>query len=79
MTDVTTRKPLHVIDTEAGPFMDLPYSQLEEVRRILDANRIYYWVDGYAYSFDDGPETTKIFFGHAGNAAAVQAILDEAP
>jgi hypothetical protein len=78
MTDITTRKPLHVIDTEAGPFMDLPFSQVEDVRRLLDANGVYYWVSEHSISFNGGPAMTMVHFGHQGDAAAIQAILDGA-
>jgi hypothetical protein len=77
MTDVTTKKPLHVsTEGTAGPYIRLPYSQLDEVRRLLDGCGIYYWVRDNVISFDGGPEMAEINLGRAGNAAAVQAVLD---
>jgi hypothetical protein len=77
MTDVTTQKPLRVsTESAAGPYIDLPVSQLEDVCRLLDDHGIQYWVSENAISFDGGPETTVINLGRKGNAAAVQAILD---
>lgn len=77
MTDVTTKQPLRVsTEGTAGPYISLPYSQLDEVRRLLDDRGIYYWVRDNVISFDGGPEMAEINLGRAGNAVAVQAILD---
>ncbi len=77
MTDVTTQRPLRVsTESTAEPYIDLPVSQLADVCRLLDDQGIKYWVDEYAVSLDGGPETTMINLGHAGNAAAVQILLD---
>jgi hypothetical protein len=48
------------------------------VRAVLDRHKVYYWVDGDAISLDNGPYTTVINFGKGGDAARIQAILDEA-
>ena len=77
MTDTTTHKPLRVsTDGTAGPYIELPLSQLEEVKRLLGDQGIYYWVKENAMSWDGGPYMTVINLGREGNAAAVQAILD---
>ncbi len=77
MTDAATQKPLRVsTDGTAGPYIMLPVSQLDEVRRLLDSRRIRYWVEENAISLDGGPEMTVINLGRGGDAAAVQAILD---
>lgn len=78
MVDVTTNKPLRVLTSTAGPYIEVPVSQLAEIQRILDSHGIRYWVDQVAISLDEGPETTVINLGRSGDAAAIQAILDRA-
>jgi hypothetical protein len=77
MTDVVTKQPLKVQTSEVGPSLDLPYSQLEDVQRVLDARGIYYWVDEHVISIGGGPEMAVIEFGRRGDATAIQAALDE--
>jgi hypothetical protein len=80
MTDSSTKKPLRVSDGgTAGPYITVPVSQLAEVRRLLDANKVRYWVDEDAISLDGEPEATVINFGRDCDRAAVQRILDAAP
>jgi len=76
MIDTKTKKPLRVstIGT-AGPYIRLPFSQLEQVRQLLDSRGIRYWVRENAISLDGGPEMIVVNLGREGNAAAVQAIL----
>lgn len=76
MSDATTKMPLQVVSSEAGPYMRLLFSQLEDIRRVLDSHGTFYWVSEGAISVNGGPEYTYIYFGHAGDAAAIQAILD---
>ena len=76
MTDSTTKTPLRVLDSTVGPYIILPFSQLDEVRGLLDRGQIYYWVDENVISFNGGPEEATIYMGREGNAAAIQAILD---
>lgn len=77
MTDVVTHKPLRVsTESWGGPYLDLPFSQVEEVRKLLDSRHIFYWVSEHVISFNGGPEMAVINFGHEGDAAAVQAALD---
>lgn len=77
MTDATTKKPLRVsTEGTAGPYIRVPLSQLEEVQHLLDSRRIGYWVEENAISLDGAPYVTVINLGRAGNAAAVQAVLD---
>jgi hypothetical protein len=52
--------------------------QLDVVRAVLDRHEVYYWVDADAISLDNEPFTTVINFGKGGDAARIQAILDEA-
>jgi hypothetical protein len=77
MTDTTTKKPLHVsTEGTAGPYIRLPLSQLEEVKQLLDSRHIFYWVEENAISFDGAPYVIVINLGRAGDAVAVQAVLD---
>jgi hypothetical protein len=79
MTDTTTKKPLLVsTDSTAGPYIELPVSQLGEVQRLLDSHHIAYWVSEDFISFNGAPEEALINFGRGGDAAAVQAVLDSA-
>jgi hypothetical protein len=79
MIDTTTRAPLQVTTNgTAGPYIRLPLSQLDEVKRLLDAAHVSYWVRENAISMDGGPYVAVINLGREGNAAAVQAILDNA-
>ena len=77
MTDVTTKKPLRVSNEyPPAPYIRLPFSQLDEVRGLLDNKRMSYWVDENTISFDGGPEMIKIHFYRGTDVAAVQALLD---
>jgi hypothetical protein len=79
MTDAMTLKALRVsTEGTAGPYIMLPFSQLDEVRRLLDGRGIRYWVEENAISMDGGPETVVVNLGREGNAMAVQAVLDGA-
>ncbi len=79
MLDVHTKKPLRVSSHEiAGPSLRVPEDQVEQIRERLDREAIYYWVDSHVISIDHGPEITYIHFGRKGDAARIQAILDEA-
>jgi hypothetical protein len=80
MTNTATQKPLRVSNEgTAGPYIMLPFSQLDEVRQLLDNQGIRYWVSEHAISMDGGPEMIIINFGREGDAAAVQAVLDSNP
>jgi hypothetical protein len=77
MTDSATKKALCVsTDSTAGPYIRLPFSQLDEVRQLLDSRHIGYWVEENVISFNGAPEVAFINLGRGGDAAAVQAILD---
>jgi hypothetical protein len=79
MIDTANRRPLQVsTEGTAGPYIRLPLSQLDEVKRLLDARHVRYWVEEQAISFDGGPYMVVINLGREGDAAAVQAILDDA-
>lgn len=77
MNDVTTNEPLRVLaDGTSGGMISMPYSQLDDVRRLLDGHDIYYWVDEHVVSFDGSPEYAFVFLGHSASPTAVQTILD---
>jgi len=77
MIDVTTKKPLKVsTEDPARPYLMLPVSQLDEIRRLLDSHGIRYSVDELMISWEGGPEEATIALGSGADARAVQAILD---
>ena len=77
MTDTTTKKPLRVsTDGTAGPYIMVPFAQLDDLRRLLDGRHIRYWVEENVISLDGGPEIAVVNLGRGGDAAAVQAVLD---
>jgi hypothetical protein len=77
MTDATTQQPLRVsTDGTAGPYILVPLSQLNEVKRLLDDQRIRYWVEENAISLDGAPYIAVINLGREGAVDAVQTILD---
>jgi hypothetical protein len=80
MIDTTTRKPLCVsTDGEGGPYIMVPVTQLDKVRALLDANKVFYWVDEEALSLEGKPEITFINLDHPGDPAMVQRLLDGIP
>ena len=79
MIDTATGERRRVsIEGAGGPFIELPLSQVDEVRRHLDREAIPYWVDSLAISLDGEPETTVIKFSRYVDPARIQSILDEA-
>ena len=79
MIDVSTKNPLRVsIDGDAGPYIMVPVQQIDDVRPLLDANNIPYWVDEDAISLDGKPAVTVVNLGQGVDPATVQDILDKA-
>ncbi len=79
MTDSRTQQQLKVLDGgEGGPYMIVPASQLPQVRQQLDNNKVWYWVSSTVISLDGKPPVGFINFGRSGDAAKIQAILDDA-
>ena len=79
MIDASTKKPLYVsADGDAGPYIMVPVQQIDDVRTLLDANNIPYWVDEDAISLDGKPEVTVVNLGPGADAATVQKLLDNA-
>ncbi len=79
MIDEMTQESLRVeSDVIAGPYLMVTLPQFDAVRAMLDRHEVYYWVDADAISQDNEPAVTVINFGKSGDAARIQAILDEA-
>jgi hypothetical protein len=78
MIDTSTGERL-VVSTVgyAEPFIELPLSQVDEVRKRLDQAGIPYWVDSMAISIDGEPPMTVINFSRYVDAGLIQAALDE--
>ena len=77
MTNTANQKPLRVLGVDtAWPYISLPYSQLKEVKKLLDDKGIRYWVRDNIISIDGGPEMTAIHLGRGTDVNTVQAILD---
>jgi hypothetical protein len=77
MTDATTKKAMCVsTDGTAGPYIMVPVSQLDELRRLLDSHSVRYWVEEDAISLNGAPEVAVVNLGRGADVAAVQAILD---
>ena len=77
MIDMTTRKPISVeTDGGAEPYITLPESQLDEVTRILDANKVPYWVAEDVISIDGKPEIAEINLSYRCDPVMVQRLLD---
>ena len=80
MTDTSTGERLLVSTArDAGPYLDLPWSQVEAVRKRLDRAGIPYWVDQWLISIDGGPEFTSINFSRYVDADRIQAGPGRAP
>jgi hypothetical protein len=80
MTDTSTGERLLVSTApDAGPYIDLLVSQVEEVRKRLDRAGIPYWVESGEISIDDSPFITTIGFSRYVDAERIQAALDDTP
>ncbi len=77
MTNTMTEKRISVCDYgTAGPFIEVPVSQLGDISELLERRGVRYSVQDLAISFDGEPETTVVDFGRGADGSAVQAILD---
>jgi hypothetical protein len=77
MIDTSTGERLVVsTEGEAGPFIELPLSQVDEVRKRLDQAGIPYWVDSTAISIHDEPPMAVIDFSRYVDAGRIQSALD---
>jgi hypothetical protein len=79
MIDEMTKDQLRIsTDGIAGPYLMVPLAQLARVRERLDRHSVRYWVDADAISLDGRPAVVVVNFGRTGDAARLQALLDEA-
>lgn len=77
MTDQITGSPLRVVtDAAVGPYIRLPFSQLDELKRAFDSHGIRYRVRENIVSLGGGPFMAVVYLDRGTNAQAVQAILD---
>jgi hypothetical protein len=80
MIDTTTKKPLRVeTDGEGRSYIDLPATQVEEVRRLLESHGIRHWVLEDILSWNGGPFEAIIYLGRGADPQAVQTVLDSVP
>ncbi|HEX5445010.1 MAG TPA: hypothetical protein VFW87_14325 [Pirellulales bacterium] len=80
MMDATTHRPLSVSAAQdAGPYIVIPFAQLEQVTSLLDENAISYWVDDEALSVDGKPEVIFVNFSAQTHPTTVQRLLDSVP
>lgn len=80
MIDMMTDKPVCVsTDGNAGPYIMVPVSQLENVIALLNAKKVHFWVDEEAISLDGKPEVVVINLGHGSDTERVQHLIDSIP
>jgi len=68
----------------SAPNPDWPYiialaDEVPEIRKVLDANHVRYWVDEHTISVNGEPPFTGINFRQGTDALAIQKMLDDAP
>lgn len=79
MIDSATQKPIRVLfDAATGPYMKVTVAHLEQVRKVLEDNKISHWVSHHAISVDGRPMTTMIFIKKGTDPDRVQALFDAA-
>jgi len=79
MTDTTTKKPIRVRNGGiAGPYLKVPFTQIDDIRRLLDEHRIRYEVSENVISFNGAPEVAWVKFGRDGDTTVIQKIFDSA-
>ena len=76
MTDTTTLQRIRVLTSKSGPYIKLPYAQVDYVRKILDDNRIRFWVDHMSISHDGKPYETYLWIARDTDPLHVQTLLD---
>jgi hypothetical protein len=77
MTNQTTGAPLRVSpDATVGPYIRLPYCQVDELKQLLDVHGIRYGMRENIISLEGGPYMAVVYLGRGADAQAVQAILD---
>ena len=79
MSDAVTGQPIRVsTDGTSGPYIMVPATQVERVRRVLEANGIPHWVDHRVISVDGKAAIAVINLGRRTDARQVQSLLDTA-
>ncbi len=79
MIDSSTSKPIRAsTDGMSGPYIMVPVGQLDQVRKLLQANGIPHWVDHNAISVDGRPAVAVINLGKGTDPHRVQVLLDAA-
>jgi hypothetical protein len=77
MSDKSPKMPVFLsTDEDLGPYLMILESQLEEIRRLFDANHLSYEVDEESLSIDDGPETTFVYLAPGTSAEKVRQVLE---
>ncbi len=80
MIDVITHKPIEVsTDGGAGPYLIVPFEQLNKITALLDSDRVSYSVDEEVLSVGDEPEVAFINLDEETDAMRVQRLLDSVP
>jgi hypothetical protein len=80
MIDKRTGTPLRVAtDRKSSPHLIVALEQVPNVKQVLDAAAVQYWVDDIAVSMSGGPMLTVINFEKTTNPDVVQSALDRAP
>jgi hypothetical protein len=79
MLDMYTRKPLRVVEAgHLAPDIRVAVDQVNQVRDVLDAHGIPYWLDHMTISVNGQPARTIIHVRKGQDPQRVQAILDSA-
>ncbi len=78
MIDAISQKPLR-IDPDEYPYLIVPYSQLDQVKALLEANKVSFDVDEEVLSMDNGPEVAFVNFPRRTDPAMIQRLLDSIP
>jgi hypothetical protein len=77
MIDTMTHERLEVLTAQgAGPYIMLPFSQLESVKSILKAHAVPFWEDSFSVSINGDPAMITINLYPGVDAAQVQRLLD---
>jgi hypothetical protein len=73
----STKTPLRVSPGgRAGPYVMVPVSELDDIKKLLDEHSVAYWVDENAISLNGEPEVTYINFRDGIDAMRIQRVLD---
>jgi hypothetical protein len=80
MSRQSTKTPLRVSsDGTAGPYVMVPVSELEGIKKLLNEHKVGYWVDENAISLNGEPEVSVINLGQGADAQRIQRLLNGTP